>query len=45
MKSLAGSLVRISVKIRSFFGEVKKVRGGEKSGDVRMRGESGELVG
>ncbi len=24
--------------------EVKKVRGGEKSGGVRMRGESGELV-
>ncbi len=28
-----------------FLKEVKKVRGGEKSGDVRMRGENGELVG
>ncbi len=26
-----------------FWKEVKKVRGGEKSGDVRMRGEDGEL--
>ncbi len=24
--------------------KVKKVRGGERSGDVRMRGEDGELV-
>ncbi len=39
MKSLAGSLVKISVKTRSFSEEVKKARGGEKSGDVRMRGE------
>ncbi len=28
-----------------FWKEVKKARGGEKSGDVRMRGEDGELVG
>ncbi len=28
-----------------FWREVRKVRGGEKSGDVRMRGEDGELVG
>ncbi len=28
-----------------FWKKVKKVRGGEKSGDVRMRGEDGELVG
>ncbi len=28
-----------------FWTEVKKVRGGEKNGDVRMRGEDGELVG
>ncbi len=28
-----------------FWKEVKKVRGGERSGDVRMRGEDGELVG
>ncbi len=27
-----------------FWKEVKKVRGGEKSGDVRMRGENGELL-
>ncbi len=27
-----------------FWKEVKKVRGGERSGDVRMRGENGELV-
>ncbi len=28
-----------------FWKEVKKARGGEKSGDVKMRGEDGELVG
>ncbi len=28
-----------------FCKEVKQVRGGERSGDVRMRGEDGELVG
>ncbi len=28
-----------------FWKEVKKMRGGERSGDVRMRGEGGELVG
>ncbi len=28
-----------------FWKEVKKARGGEKSGDVRMRGEDGGLVG
>ncbi len=28
-----------------FWKEVKKVREGERSGDVRMRGEDGELVG
>ncbi len=28
-----------------FWKEVKKVRGGEISGDVRMRGENGEFVG
>ncbi len=27
-----------------FWKEVKKVRGGERSRDVRMRGENGELV-
>ncbi len=27
-----------------FWKEMKKVRGGKKSGDVRMRGEDGELV-
>ncbi len=27
-----------------FWKEVKKVRGGERSGDVRMKGENGELV-
>ena len=28
-----------------FWKEVKKVRGGERNGDVRMRGENGELLG
>ncbi len=27
-----------------FWKEVRKVRGGERSGDMRMRGEDGELV-
>ncbi len=27
-----------------FWKEVKNVRGGERSGDVRMRGENGEFV-
>ncbi len=43
MKNLVGSLVRISVKTRNFSGEVKKVWGGEGSGDVQMRVEDGEL--
>ncbi len=43
MKNLVGSLVKISVKTRNFSGKVKKVRGGERSGDVQMRGEDGEL--
>ncbi len=42
---MVGSIVKISVKTRRFYGkEVKKVRGGERDGGVRMRGEDGELV-
>ncbi len=29
---------------KNFWKEVRKVRGGERSGDVQMRGEDGELV-
>ncbi len=32
-----------SENLKLFWKEVKKVRGGERSGDVRMRGENGEL--
>ncbi len=45
MKSLVGSLVKISVKTRRFLERGEKGGGGKISGGVRVWGEDGELVG